>query len=147
MKVKELVATLLTLPQDFEVYTEQFNSNNIAEVAVNKSEGFIIIGDDLDDVTAADKELFKTLILDNPVVYMVFLESRDEGIPYNDFELFSTYEDAKAFFEDCVKEEKKIRNDFVELENAIDLEPADYYRWADEKTGNFSYITIHEIVL
>lgn len=147
MKVKELVATLLTLPQEATVYTEQFNCNEIAEVAVNRSEDYVIIGDDLDAVIEETGSA-ATFTLDAPITYVVRLESFDEGIPYHYIECYSTYKAAKEALAALVADEKELRyghglpTDRVQI-----IDEPDYYSWHNHTKGNYSEIWIQENVI
>ena len=147
MKVKELVATLLTLPQEATVYTEQFKENIVAEVAVNRSENFVIIGDDLDAVIE-DTGSAATFVLDTPVAYIVHLESLDEGIPYNHIECYSTYEAARECLSAWVADEKELRGgSHFSAGRVQTIEDSDYYSWHNHSTGNYSEIWIQEEII
>ena len=147
MTVKELVATLLTLPQEATVYTEQFNNNKVAEVAVNRSENFVIIGDDLDAVME-DTGAAATLPLDAPIAYVVRLESFDEGIPYHYIECYSTYKAAKECLAAWVADEKELRDGHGEPTDSVQIiDKPDYYSWHNHTNGNYSEIWIQENVI
>jgi hypothetical protein len=152
MKVKELVATLLTLPQEAEVYTEQWTSNKIAEVAVNRSKDVVIIGDDLDgvieDVEEGLKPVERVFILDEPVAYIVHLESLDEGIPYNHIESYSTYEAARECLAAWVADEKEMRSGAHFSAGRVQtIEDSDYYSWRNTTNGSYSEIWIQEEII
>lgn len=66
MIVKELLATLLTLPQEAEICTEQWSSNEIAEMAFSEAENLVIIGDDLDEVRDFYSDMVTPAIKDTP---------------------------------------------------------------------------------
>ena len=147
MTVKELVATLLTLPQEATVYTEQFNSNKVAEVAVNRSENFVIIGDDLEAVVEETGSA-ATFTLDTPIAYIVHLESFDEGIPYNHIECYSTYEAARECFAAWVADEKEMRVGHATTSDRVQIiDNSDYYSWHNHSTGNYSEIWIQEEII
>ena len=134
-------------PQEATVYTEQFNCNEVAEVAVNRSEDYVIIGDDLDAVIE-DTGSAATLPLDAPVTYVVRLECLDAGIPYHYIECYSTYKAARECLAEMVAEEKELRDgqslptDLVQV-----IDNPDYYSWHNHTNGNYSEIWIQENVI
>jgi hypothetical protein len=149
MKVKELIATLLTLPPDANVYTEQYSTNAVAQVAVNRDENYVLIGDDLDSlIEGAPTHMncpvrIPTVAI--PSIYVVHFESADEGVPCSNIECYSDYTAARACFKKWVAEEKSLRED--QLENAIHIsvtESATSFRWENAITGDYSEIWIQE---
>ena len=152
MKVHELIATLLTLPQDANVYTEQYSTNAVAQIAVNRDENYVLIGDDLDSLieeapTYMDcPERIEKLNL--PMVYVVHLASVDEGIPYHNIECYNTLAAARECLKAWVAEEKRLRANYEENQNSIQItESEDYYSWTDNWANNASEIWIQEEVI
>ena len=147
MTVKELVATLLTLPQEATVYTEQFCSDKVAEVAVNRSKNYVIIGDDLEEVIEETGSA-ATLPLDAPVTYVVRLETLDDGIPYHYIECYSTYKAARECLAELVAEEKEIRDGHsLPTDRVQIIDKPDYYSWTNHTQGRYSEIWIQENVI
>ena len=152
MKVCELVATLLTLPQEANVYTEQYNSNAVVEVAVNRDENYVLIGDDLDSLIEGAPthmncpERVKKVSL--PKIYGVHLTSMDEGIPYHNIECYNNLAAARECFNALVAEEKRLRATYQENQDSIQVvESEDYYSWTDNWANNASEIWIQEEVI
>lgn len=149
MKVKELIATLLTLPPDANVYTEQYSSNAVAQIAVNRDENYVLIGDDLDSLIEGAPEYMNCPVrvptVAIPTVYVVHFESADKGIPCNYIECYSDYAAARACFKVWVEEEKSFREE--QVENAIHIsitETATSFHWKNTTTGDYSEIWIQE---
>lgn len=131
MKVKQLLAMLSTLPQEAEVYTEQFTSNEIAEVAFSESENLVYIGDNLDevrefysDMAAApikvEKSERKNMIGKNPIIqkekemslFDKFYEALACGVSATDLEkecIASIKEAAAKVEADRKQHEKEVR--------------------------------------
>lgn len=152
MKVHELIATLLTLPQEANVYTEQYNSNAVAQVAVNRDENYVLIGDDLDSlIEGAPTHMNCPTRVENlemPVIYVVHLTTMDEGVPYHFSESYSTPTAARASFKIRVEEEKRLRAVCeTNPPNIHIVDKEEYFSWTDDWTRNASEIWIQEEVI
>ena len=152
MKVHELIATLLTLPQEANVYTEQYNSNAVAQIAVNRDENYVLIGDDLDSLIEDAPTFLKTPTRVEkaviPKIYVVHLASVDEGIPYHHIECYNTLAAARECLKAWVAEEKRLRAKYEENQDAIQVtESEDYYSWTDNWANNASEIWIQEEIV
>ena len=152
MKVHELIATLLTLPQEANVYTEQYSSNAVAQVAVNRDENYVLIGDDLDSlIEDAPTHMNCPTRVENreiPMIYTVHVTTMDEGIPYHFYECYNTLAAARASFKIRVEEEKRLRavgETNPPRTHIIDKE--EYFSWTDDWTCNASEIWIQEEVI
>lgn len=149
MKVRELVATLLTLPQEATVYTEQWTSNEIAAVAVSRSKDVVIIGDDLDGVIEDAEDGLKpvehVIIPENPVIYTVTLESFDAGVPFYFSENYTNLQAARDTFNAWVEYEKGLRKGSAQPFDCVqNSDQPDYYIWRNDTTGDYSHIWIQE---
>ena len=145
MKVRELVATLLTLPQEAEVYTEQWTSNEIAASPVNRAENQVVIGDDLDEICEEPGFAPIKPKIDGPTIFCVRLESFDEGIPYHYFECYTTLDAAKECLAAWVADEKELRDiDAATTDHIQIISKPDYFSWHNHTKGNYSEIWIQE---
>lgn len=152
MKVYELIATLLTLPQEAKVYTEQWNSNEAAEIAINKDEDYVLIGDDLasliEEAPAHTDGLTRVGVVDTPAIYIVNCTSLDDGALYNYYECYNTLTAARACFNIWVEKERHVRAKCRHHSSIIKItDKEDYYHWCDEWDGNYSEIWIQREVI
>ena len=108
-------------------YTKDVIDYQCQECGISTGDMRIIDDDDPEDAKASDlaDKIFKSEENNRTFVYIVKIDATIDGSTDTKMKVFSTYEKAKAYFDECVADEKA-NDHLMELDNKV-IDEGEYY--------------------